>query len=69
MKTNLIVILLALSLIISPVVSKSTASIFCTGMISTDNISERVEVEKTIESDGEWVILSKQLWGKHFVLR
>lgn len=55
MKTNLIVILLALSLVISPVVSKSTASMVCTGMISTDNISERVEVEKTIESDGEWV--------------
>lgn len=55
MKTNIIVIMLTLSLIISPVVSKSNASAVCTGIVSTDNISERVEVEKTIESDGEWV--------------
>jgi len=55
MKTNIIVMLLALSLVISPVVSKSTASTVCTGIISTDNISERVEVEKTIYDDGLWV--------------
>jgi len=55
MKTNIIVMLLALSLVISPVVSKSTASTVCTGIISTNNISERVEVEKTIYDDGLWV--------------
>lgn len=55
MKTTLIVIILALSLVISPVVSKSTASMVCTGMISANNISERVEVEKTIYDNGEWI--------------
>jgi len=55
MKTNIIVILLALSLVISPVVSKVSASTVCTGIISTNNISERVEVEKTIYDDGLWV--------------
>ncbi len=55
MKTNIIAILLAISLIISPVITKSTASEICTGITSTEDISERVEVEKTIECDGEWL--------------
>ncbi len=54
MKTNLVVIMLTISLLISPAIPKSTASTVCTGITSTENISERVEVEKTIEQDGEW---------------
>ena len=52
MKTNLVAILIALSLVVSPVVLKSTASTVCTGITSTNGISERVEVVKTIESNG-----------------
>ena len=55
MKKNLIIILLTISLILSPVISTSTASMVCTGIISTNNISERVEVTKTIKCDGEWI--------------
>ena len=55
MKTNLVAILIALSLVVTPVVLKSTASTVCTGITSTNGISERVEVVKTIESNGEWV--------------
>ena len=55
MKKNLIVLLLTISLIISPVVSTSFASSVCDGMTSTNSISERVEVENTIQTDSGWV--------------